>query len=263
MRGTDTLSLRPGQTSEQVAEVVNAAAGGRLVLASEHASNCIPAKFDGLGLDADARQSHIAWDPGAEPLARAMSDILAAPLVLSCVSRLVYDCNRALSHPGATAETSELYAIPGNADLSDAEREARKRDYYDPFRALLAQTLRRAGPDAVLVTVHTFIPVYFHTPRAVEIGLLHDADSRLADRMLASAADHSNHLVRRNEPYSPKDGVTHTLKEHAIPNGLANVMVEVRNDLVASAEARDCMAHMLCAWLGEAITALNTDAEIA
>lgn len=263
MRGTDTVSLRSGQTSEQVAEVVNAAAGGRIVLACEHASNHIPAKFDGLGLDDDAVQSHIAWDPGAEPLARAMSDILAAPLVLSCVSRLVYDCNRALDHPGATAQTSELYAIPGNEDLSDGERAARKREFYDPFRALLAQTLRRAGPDAVLVTVHTFIPVYFHTPRAIEIGLLHDADSRLADRMLASAADHGNHLVRRNEPYSPKDGVTHTLKEHAVPYGLANVMVEVRSDLVADSEAQCRMAKLLCCWLGEAITALNTDAEIA
>ena len=255
--------MQSGQTSEQVAEVVNAGGRGGYVLACEHASRHIPGRFADLGLDADARASHIAWDPGAEPMARAMSARLDAPLVLSAVSRLVFDCNRELSHPGATTATSELYTIPGNQDLSEAERRARKRDYYDPFCALLSDTVRRAGPDAALVTVHTFHPVYFHKHREVEIGLLHDADSRLAERMLATAGDHGDHLVRLNEPYSPEDGVTHTLKEHAIRNGLANVMIEVRSDLVETADAQAAMAEMLCGWLAAAVADLQAGAEIA
>lgn len=255
--------MQSGRISEQVAEVVNADGRGGYVLACEHASSYVPDRFGGLGLDAEALRSHIAWDPGAEAMAREMSTRLDAPLVLSRVSRLIYDCNRELSHPGATAATSELYAIPGNRNLADAEREARKRDYYDPFCALLAEAVRNAGPGAVLVTVHTFNAVYLNQPRDVEIGLLHDTDSRLAKRMLATAPDHGDHLVRLNEPYSPKDGVTHTLKQHAITNGLANVMIEVRNDLVATTDAQIAMAKMLCGWLAAAVADLQADAEIA
>ena len=38
-----------------------------------------------------------------------------------------------------------------------------------------------------VVTVHSFTPVHFGEPRAVELGILHDEDSRLADGMLARA----------------------------------------------------------------------------
>lgn len=81
------------------------------------------------------------------------------------------------------------------------------------------------------MTIHTFTPVYFGKPREVEIGILHDTDSRLADAMLEAAA-FGPYRVERNSPYGPEDGVTHTLRLHALPLGLANVMIEVRNDLV-------------------------------
>ncbi|MFN3363810.1 MAG: N-formylglutamate amidohydrolase, partial [Allorhizobium sp.] len=74
-------------------------------------------------------------------------------------------------------------------------------------------------------------PVYFGKPREVEIGILHDTDSRLADAMLEAAAG-GPYRVERNSPYGPEDGVTHTLRLHALPQGFANVMIEVRNDLV-------------------------------
>ena len=55
--------------------------------------------------------------------------------------------------------------------------------------------------------------------------------------------------VRRNEPYGPADGVTHTLRTHALPRGLANVMIEVRHDLIADAGSQEAMAQRLARWL--------------
>lgn len=60
------------------------------------------------------------------------------------------------------------------------------------------------GQRPVLVTVHSFTPVYFGQPRAVEFGVIHDADDRLA---CAIARQETGLLTRLNEPYSAADGV--------------------------------------------------------
>lgn len=234
-------------------ELINAGGTGPVVLACEHASNHIPDEFGGLGLVAEARSSHIAWDPGARAMGLHLSKSLDAPFVASRISRLVYDCNRKLEAADAIPALSEIYEVPGNANLSEAQREARWRLCHEPFHAKLAETILRAGRNAVLVTLHSFTPLYHGRPREVEIGILHDADSRLADAMLANSSDHTSHNVRRNEPYSATDGVTHTLQKHGIANNLLNVMLEIRNDLLKTEEQQERMARMLSGWLSAAL----------
>jgi len=72
--------------SNEGVEVINAGAKAPLVLVCEHAAREIPACFDGLGLDAAARESHVAWDPGALAVARAMGQDLDAVLVAGRVA---------------------------------------------------------------------------------------------------------------------------------------------------------------------------------
>ena len=60
--------------------------------------------------------------------------------------------------------------------------------------------------------------------------------------------------VRRNEPYGPEDGVTHTLILHALPRRLDNVMLEVRNDLIADAAGQRRMAERLARVLAVAVS---------
>lgn len=232
--------------------VGNPSGAGAWVLVCEHAGNWLPPEFGDLGLAPDLLTSHIAWDPGALAVARAMSRILDAPLVAQRTSRLVYDCNRPPEAEGAMPEVSEVHRVPGNAGLSPAQRDARTQAVYVPFRDAVAACIDRqcqAAGDVAVVTVHSFTPVYKGVRRDVEVGILHDTDIRLADAMLAAAAADTGLVVRRNEPYGPADGVTHTLRTHALPRGLANVMIEVRNDLIADAGSQDAMAQRLARWL--------------
>ncbi|NBC31897.1 MAG: N-formylglutamate amidohydrolase [Alphaproteobacteria bacterium] len=216
--------------------IVNERGGGPLVLACEHAANHVPAAYGTLGLPAAALGSHIAWDPGAAALAEGLSQRLDAPLVMAGISRLVYDCNRPPDHPGAMPVLSEDIAIPGNRDLSPAARAARVAAVYTPFHdalaGLLDARLAAGGRPPALVTLHSFTPVFLGRPRAVELGILHDADARLADALIDEARAEGGLDVRRNTPYGPADGVTHTLVKHALPRGLPNAMIEVRNDLL-------------------------------
>lgn len=233
-------------------EVRNAAGSGPFLLVCEHASNVIPPEYGTLGLDPAARESHIAWDPGALAVADEMARLLDAPLVAARVSRLVYDCNRPPDSPSAMPTESEIYRIPGNTGLTDAARQARTEGVYVPFRAALAAAIdahaARFGRPAI-VTVHSFTPVWRGAARAVEIGILHDDDAGLADAMLRAAGDGDGLVVRRNEPYGPGDGVTHTLREHALPRGLPNVMIEIRNDLIRTPDDVRSMAARLAGWL--------------
>jgi predicted N-formylglutamate amidohydrolase len=57
--------------------------------------------LENLGLGPAELEAHIAWDIGAEAVARALSAKLDASLVLQRYSRLVYDCNRPPEAPDA------------------------------------------------------------------------------------------------------------------------------------------------------------------
>ena len=243
-------------TQQNPATVFNPNGQSRVVLVCEHASCFIPQAFDKLGLDDAALQSHIAWDPGALAVARRLAEHLDAKLVASNVSRLVYDCNRPPSAHDAMPARSEAIDVPGNAALTQMQRQNRTAQYYDPFRTCLRDVIA-ATRDPVIVTIHSFTPVYLGKSRAVEIGILHDTDARLANVMAQTAGSHTPANVAINVPYGPQDGVTHTLKEHAIPGRHLNVMLEIRNDLINGSAGQKDMADCLANWLRDALAELN------
>lgn len=235
---------------------VNTAGSSSVVLICEHASHDIPSSFDGLGLSQADRLSHAAWDPGALAVAQEMSRHLDAGLVAGRVSRLVYDCNRPPGAPDAMPARSETIEVPGNRNLGPSDREARLDAYYRPFRDAVHRAIEQVNAP-IVVTVHSFTPIYHGQARTVEIGILHDSDTRLADAMLQTAGAHIDAKVERNRPYGPQDGVTHTLREHAIRDGYPNVMIEIRNDLIETTEQQGNMAFSLSRWLVGALAALR------
>ncbi len=246
----------------------NREARGPFLIVCEHASNHFPEAFGTLGLSPEARSAHIAWDPGALGVARELARLLDAPLVAAGVSRLVYDLNRPPHSPGAMAVRSEHYDIPGNTGLTEAERLRRTEAIYLPFHAALRTEIARRlarGRPPVLVTVHSFTPLWFGKPRAVEFGVIHDADPTLARAVLAEAVARTGLVSRLNEPYSAEDEVTHTLRLQATPMGIRNVMLEIRNDLIADPAAEATMAATLAPVLAAALAAvtLETDQKAA
>lgn len=226
-------------------ELQNKEAIGEFLLICEHAANYIPAEFGGLGLDEETLSSHIAWDPGALDVARNLSKSLQSPLVAQTVSRLIFDCNRPLEAEDAAPFVTERGDVPGNKDLSFTEIRRRFEAYYVPFWMAINDQLNR-GVHKAMVTVHSFTPVYEGKKRSVEIGILHDEKSLFADILIDELKANGLYKICRNEPYGPLDGVTHTLKEHAVSRGLPNVMIEIRNDLLDTETDRKKLAE----WLG-------------
>ena len=226
--------------------VRNKNGASQIVLVCEHASNYIPDHLGSLGLPSSKLAEHIAWDPGALGVAEIMSDLLDAPLVHANVSRLVIDINRQPNHPGSIVTLSETTTIPGNVELSEAERSIRCEAIYRPFHARLGEVLakRRQGNSRV-VSIHSFTPVYKGVSRPWHVGILHDEHTRLSAPMTEALKRDRGLVVGDNEPYAPVDGVYHTIERHTVPFGRLGAMVEIRNDLIAHREGQSDWAHRL------------------
>jgi len=244
--------------------IENDAARGRIILVCEHASHMIPDRWGDLGLSADQRRAHIAWDPGALGLARGLSQRLDATLIHAPVSRLVYDCNRAPDMAGAMPARSEVHDIPGNAAISTSERLARTEAVYLPFHNALHGLIGRhiaRGLRPVVVTIHSFTPIYFGKPRTVEFGVIHDADPAYAMAIVDAAQRSTRLITALNAPYSAADDVTHTLRVLATPYGLPNAMLEIRNDLIATPATESAMAETLAPVLNMGLIEIQRQAK--
>ena len=148
---------------EATFEWVNRGGASPIVLVCEHASNHVPAALNRLGLtDADLDR-HIAFDIGAEGTARFLTRLLDAPLIVQRFSRLIYDCNRPPESASAMPLVSEVFEIPGNANLSAEARLARTQQIYRPFHHALEELLDERAASAkttAVVSIHSFTRIY-------------------------------------------------------------------------------------------------------
>jgi predicted N-formylglutamate amidohydrolase len=244
------------------AKVTNRHGSSPYVILCDHASNFVPDEYRTLGLAPAELVRHIAWDPGALPVAQRLSAALDAALVESCISRLVIDCNRPLDAPDLIAEVSETTAIPGNASISPRERAERIALAYAPFHAEIEGEIAerlRAGRPTWLVSVHSFTPVYKSVPRPWQVGVIHDDDRRLAAPLIAALSSLKGVMVGMNEPYSPADRVYYTLEKHARSRGLPCVMIEIRNDEIIDEEGQERWASLLASALTGATAIHRSD----
>lgn len=245
-------------TYGSVVQVTQSVPQPSILIVCEHASNHVPPHLDSLGLPQEVLETHVAWDPGARGVAEAMQSRLPAVLVQSQVSRLVYDCNRPPEAPSAIPAKSEIYGIPANANLTTAARQERVEHVYKPFeQAIRTEIKKRRAKLYLMITIHSFTPIYHGRPRDVELGILHGNDTRFAHAMMAHIPSPQVYDIRLNEPYSAQDGVAHTLNLHASANGLMNVMIEIRNDLIQTPDAQVAMAIYLTQWTERTLHSLS------
>lgn len=212
-------------------EVVNPHATAALVLVCDHASNRVPRRLGTLGLTAEQLADHIAWDPGAAAVARGLASALNAPLVLSGYSRLVIDCNRPLDNPLAMAARSADVIVPGNADLTQAERAQRIDELYRPYHAAIAELLNaRTGRPTALLSIHSFTPVLHDQARPWQVGVSHWRDGRLATLLRNALAAGAACNVGDNQPYPIEPHIDYTIPTHGEGRGLPSAMIELRQD---------------------------------
>jgi len=223
-----------------------------VLLVCDHASNFIPPEYRALGLPGDLLEDHVAWDIGALGLARHLATALDAPLVAAPASRLLVDPNRAFEAHDLIPSHAEGTPISGNARVDAAERARRLAAFHAPFHDAIDALLAERGDILAVVSVHSFTPVLMGAVRPWHVGVLHDADRRLADPLIEALDADTALTVGRNQPYAPTDGVYYTLERHAA--GRATAMIEVRNDQLRDEQGQHRWSGILAGALAESLT---------
>ncbi|GLK62867.1 N-formylglutamate amidohydrolase [Paracoccus kondratievae] len=222
----------------------------RWLITCDHATNRVPGWIGGgdLGIAAEDMQRHIAYDIGAAALARALAERLEAPAILSDFSRLVIDPNRGEDDPTLIMRIYDGTVIPANRRIDAAERERRLALLYRPYHDAYAR-LAAAHPRRAICAIHSFTCQLRGRPRrpwAVGVLFSH-RDQRLGPALVRECRD-QGWITGENEPYSGHlEG--DSIDRHALAYGRPNVLIEVRNDLIADAAGQQLWADRLAAVL--------------
>ncbi len=235
MIGSDPFPTAPPAAFAAV-ETIAGNPAQRLLLLADHASNRLPPGYGGLGLPAAELERHIAYDIGAAALTRGLAARLGAPAMLAGFSRLLIDPNRGEDDPTLLMRLSDGAVVPGNARADAAERDRRIAAFYAPYHQAVAAAIAAIaarGLVPLILSVHSFTPVWRSTARPWQAALLWDADPRFAQLLIEGLRTDPALTIGDNEPYSG-DLKNDTLYRHATRRGLPHALIEVRQDLIGT-----------------------------
>jgi predicted N-formylglutamate amidohydrolase len=206
-----------------------------IILVCDHAGNAFPEGYGTLGVAPAELERHIAYDIGAGAVTRHMAAELGVPAVLTRFSRLLIDCNRGADDPTLIMRLADGTAVEGNRHLTHGERDKRTALYYTPYHAAISSLIDRAlaqGIAPVLLSIHSYTPVWKGVPRPWHGAVLWDRDPRLALPLLSHLRAEPGLVVGDNEPY--RGGLLgDTMWRHGTERGLAHALIEVRQDLIS------------------------------
>ncbi len=222
-------------------------------IACDHAGRRIPRRLGSLGLPDSELRRHIGWDIGAWATSLLLSDGLDAFAIAQIYSRLVIDCNRMPGVPSSIPIVSEATDIPGNINLSEADRQARADTLFHPYQNAIAAALdARSDRPTVMIAMHSFTPVYKSFVRPWHAGVLFNRDARLARPMLELLRSEPGLEVGENEPYAVSDLTDYTVPVHCEKRGLPHLELEIRQDLIETETGQRYWAGLLARLLPEA-----------
>jgi predicted N-formylglutamate amidohydrolase len=195
----------------------------------EHGGNRIPAAYRRWFRGCSRLiASHRGYDPGALAMARTLSRVFSAPLIVSTVSRLVVELNRSPGHRG-------LFSAAMRRAPSTERDEALQR-FYRPYRKAVRDAVERQierGYRVLHVSSHSFTPILDDVLRRADIGLLYDPSRAFERDVVASwqrelRSGLPGFVVRRNYPYrGTDDGLTTMLRRHFADDSYAGIELEI------------------------------------
>ena len=230
------------------------------LLTADHAGRLIPKALGDLGLDEVERSRHIAWDIGIRAVTERLAKTLGATAILQAWSRLVIDCNRRPGVASSIPEISETTVIPGNLHLTDADREARRREVFAPYHDAIAAEIaarKSRGQPTLYIAMHSFTPVFKGTARPMHVAVLYNRAPRLSRALAALLRAEPGLVVAENQPYSVSDDTDYGVPVHAERGGLDYVEIEIRQDLITDAAGQGLWADRLARLLPQAAATLE------
>jgi len=256
MTSTSPISNLLGPNDPPVFEHINTGGKAHLVLISDHAGRNVPQSLNRLGIDENQFERHIAYDIGAAAVTRRVSELLDATAVLHNYSRLVIDCNRPSGHPESMPVVSDNTTIPANKDQSEQSVQQRIDELFWPYHQkitnIIGQRWRAQGTPPALFSIHSFTPNYGVEHRPWDAGVLYHHDLRISKPMLEQLRAKGLNMGD-NQPYSGLE-TAYSIDVHGISPGLANSVIEIRQDQITDEAGQEYWAQLLAECLRDIMT---------
>ncbi len=248
--------IAPDEPAPVVIEQANGASP--MLLIADHASNLVPRSLQQLGLPQSELDRHIGIDIGILGVSRELSRILDAMLIHQRYSRLVIDCNRHPQYESAFAAVSDQTPVPGNEGLTVADAARRITEIFMPYHAAIARELDRresAKRPTALIAMHSFTPHHrvLKAARPWPVAVLFNRDTRIADLLIRGLRDEAGLNVGVNEPYKVDDESDYAVPVHGELRGVPVVEIEIRQDLITTAEDQKKWAALLAPLLRRSV----------
>jgi len=223
--------------------IVNEEGAAPIIIVCDHASNQVPHKLDDLGLDQTVLNQHMGYDIGAAPIAETLAEAFDAPAIFSGFSRLVIDINRPVDDFTSIRAISDGVIIPKNRVVTDEDK------IYWPYHhklSAIVKTKTANGQVPIMISVHSCTDEMHGQKRPWHIGVLTNRDRRVGEALIATLETQNPDLmIGDNKPYSGWDPYGYTIENHAVPVGMPNVLLEVRQDLIADIAGQQKYADIL------------------
>lgn len=218
--------------------VINEGSTSPLLLVCEHAGRHIPKSLNNLGLNERERAMHIAYDIGAEQVARGIAKRFGCRLVLQEYSRLTIDCNRRFGEPSSIPEVSDSILIPGNKNLDQAEIEQRHNEIFRPFAERCLAEIAR--PEiSITFSIHSFTKQMSDgNTRPWDISFLYRDKHSQGDRISELCKTlWPDLVVGQNEPYFIDEKTDWFIPVCAESRQIPHSLIEIRNDHIRTPQA--------------------------
>jgi len=210
----------------------------QILVSCEHASNRLP---DGMEWPDGLLDLHIAWDPGALPIAERLARMFDAPLHAGEYSRLLVDLNRTEGNSRLIRRVSDGHKIPFNQRLDTAETRRRIERYYLPYRNAVSEGVARIIEErgrCVHLCIHTYTPRLRDKVRGNDIGLLYDPYRRpeapLVHELRKALVEQTGLVVWLNRPYQgTADGILPRIREQHPDERFVGIELEVNQKFAA------------------------------
>lgn len=132
-------SLRFSDANSRLADFRRKESSQHQVLVTcEHASNALPEGYSWPEGDDWIKDTHWAYDPGAEEFSRELAEAMGSVAVLSRVSRLLCDVNRPIGSKTMFRDRADGQPVGLNAELSENERALRTWNFWVNYHRALA-----------------------------------------------------------------------------------------------------------------------------
>ena len=137
-----------------------------------------------------------------------------------------------------------------NADLDESEVLRRVERYHEPYHQACDRTLAACRPQTVLVSLHSFTPVWGQKVRTMDVGVLFDeAHSGDDARTLESALRDEGFFTALNEPYSGANGLMYAADRHGQRHRVRHLELELNQSILCTPQRVERVAEKIASAL--------------